>query len=129
MPPERFVFDRALMRDVLYFLADSAGIPFISIPETARQATQLVTFRMTAPPFAALQSVLQSHALRLNFVNGVWVVAQTADAESFREDRERKIREKQDETELIGVMYQLRFDSPDKIEFSEENGGAGGVMR
>ncbi len=129
MPPERFTFDRAVLRDVLYFLADASGIPFVSIPENAPQAHRLVTFRMTESPFAALESVLQSNSLKLSFVNGVWVVAQKADAESFREDRERKIREKQDESELIGVMYQLRFDSADKIEFRGAGGVSGGMTR
>lgn len=122
-PPERFTFDRALLRDVLYFLADAAGIPFVSIAENAPQALQLVTFRMTASPFAALESVLQQNGLKLEYENGVWVVKQAVSFDRYRDEREAAIRKKQDENELVGVMYQLRFDSADKIEFRQNAGG------
>ena len=126
-PPERFTFDRALLRDVLYFLADAAGIPFVSIAESAPQAMQLVTFRMTASPFATLESVLQQNGLKLVFENGVWVVKQAVNFDGYRDEREAAIRQKQDENELVGVMYQLRFDSADKIEF--RNSQTGGELR
>lgn len=126
-PPERFTFDRALLRDVLYFLADKAGsdgesIPFVSIAENAPQALQLVTFRMKASPFSVLESVLQQNGLKLAFENGVWVVKQAVDSNGYRDLREAAIRKKQDENELVGVMYQLRFDSADKIEFKKQSG-------
>lgn len=126
-PPERFTFDRSLLRDVLYFLADKAGadgesIPFVSIAENAPQALQLVTFRMKASPFSVLESVLQQNGLKLAFENGVWVVKQAVDSNGYRDLREAAIRKKQDENELVGVMYQLRFDSADKIEFRKQSG-------
>jgi hypothetical protein len=117
MPPERFTFDRALLRDVLRFLAEQAGIPFVSIPETSPQAQRLVTFRMTASPFAALESVARQNDVKLLFDTGVWTLKQASDAESYRDSREAAIRKKLEETELVGVMYQLRFDSADRIEF------------
>ena len=126
-PPEKFTFDRALLRDVLYFLADKSGadgesIPFVSIAENAPQALQLVTFRMNASPFSALESLLQQNDLKLAFENGVWVVKQVVSFDRYRDEREAAIRKKQDENELVGVMYQLRFDSADKIEFRNQGG-------
>jgi len=131
-PPEKFTFDRALLRDVLYFLADKSGadgesIPFVSIAENAPQALQLVTFRMNASPFSALESLLQQNDLKLGFENGVWVVKQVVSFDRYRDEREAAVRKKQDDNELVGVMYQLRFDSADKIEF--RNSGSGGELR
>jgi type II secretory pathway component GspD/PulD (secretin) len=119
-PPESFTFDRALLRDVLYFLADAAGIPFVSIPENAPQALQLVTFRMTASPFLALESLLKQNDLKLAFESGVWVVKQQFDFVPLRDEREKAIRQKQEENELVGVMYQLRYDSADRVDFRNE---------
>lgn len=123
-PPESFTFDRALLRDVLYFLADAAGIPFVSIAENAPQALQLVTFRMTASPFVALETLMRQNDLKLAFDSGVWVAKQAVDFAPFRDEREeiaRKkeeaIRKKQEENELVGVMYQLRFDAADRVDF------------
>lgn len=122
MPPERFTFDRALLRDVMRFLAEQADIPFVSIPENSPQAQQLVTFRLTASPFAALESVARQNDVKLLFDTGVWTLKITNDAEIYRDSRELAIRKKLEENELVGVMYQLRFDSADKIEFRNQSG-------
>ncbi len=119
MPPERFNFDRALLRDVLRFLAEQAGMPFVSIPESSTLATQLVTFRMTASPFAALESVARQYGIRITFEDGVWSF-RLPDTKRLRQDRLQRIVEKQEENELVGVMYQLRHDSADKVDFRSD---------
>ena len=111
MPPERFTFDRALLRDVLRFLAEEAGIPFVSIPENSPQAQQLVTFRMTASPFAALESVSRQNEVKLVFEDGVWFM-RVGGASSYA-----GIRELESSNELVGVVYQLRHDPADRVDF------------
>ena len=111
MPPERFTFDRALLRDVLRFLAEAAGIPFVSVPENSLQAQQLVTFRMTASPFAALESVSRQNEVKLVFEEGVWVM-RVGGASSYA-----GIRELESSNELVGVVYQLRHDPADRVDF------------
>jgi type II secretory pathway component GspD/PulD (secretin) len=111
MPPERFTFDRALLRDVLRFLAESAGIPFVSIPENSPQAQQLVTFRMTASPFAALESVSRQNEVKLVFEEGVWFM-RVGGASTYA-----GIRELETSNELVGVVYQLRHDPADRVDF------------
>ena len=122
MPPERFTFDRASLRDVLRFLAEAAGIPYIGIPEHAPQAQQLVTFRMTASPFAALESVARQNDIKLSYEDGVWFMR-------LRDANLERTLKAEDENELIGVVYQLRHDPADRVDFSGTGGlaGDGGV--
>ena len=123
MPPERFTFDRALLRDVLRFLAEAAGIPFVSIPESSPQAQQLVTFRMTASPFAALESVVRQYRISMKFDEGVWFLAPndiTDEMVRARREQLQRIQDSKKEHELVGVMYQLRHDAADRIDFRAE---------
>ncbi len=125
MPPEKFTFDRALLRDVLRFLAEQAGIPFIGVPEGLPQTQQMVTFRMTASPFAALESVSRQYRISMKFEDGVWFLM--PDVNQLNEDilrsrrqRLQEIEAAKDEHELVGVMYQLRHDAADRIDFRSE---------
>lgn len=120
MPPERFTFDRALLRDVLRFLAEAAGIPYIGIPEHSPQAQQLVTFRMTASPFAALESVARQSDIKLSYEDGVWFMR-------LRDANLERTQRAEDENELIGVVYQLRHDPADRVDFRGDVGGIGGA--
>jgi hypothetical protein len=113
-PPEQFTFDRAPLRDVLRFLAEQAGIPYIGIPEHAPQAQRLVTMRMTASPFAALQSAARQNGVQLKYEDGVWFM-RVSDP-NF--DRARAV---EDENELIAVVYQLKHDPVDRVSFRSEN--------
>ena len=72
MPPQSFTFDRSTLRDVLRLLAEDAGIPYIGIPEHSPKAQRLVTFKMTASPFAALEAVCRQNDIKLSFQDGVW---------------------------------------------------------
>lgn len=107
---QMFTFDRAALRDVLRFLADAAGIPFVGIPESDAANRRLVTFTMDASPFTALESVCRDNGVRLSFENGVWFM-RTVD-----ELRETRIKE-EEENKLIGVAYRLRYDPVDRVDF------------
>ena len=71
MPPQSFTFDRSTLRDVLRLLAEDAGIPYIGIPEHSPKAQRLVTFKMTASPFAALEAVCRQNDIKLSYQDGV----------------------------------------------------------
>lgn len=114
MPPTSFTFDRATLRDVLRFLADDAGIPYVGIPEHSPQAQRLVTFRMNASPFTALESVARQNDIKLTFEDGVWFMRLND------QNLERSLK-KEDANELVGVIYQLKFDPGDRVTFGAQD--------
>ena len=118
-PAKMFSFDRAALRDVLRYLADDAGIPFVGIPESDVANKHLVTFTMEASPFTALESVCRDNGIRLTYDNGVWYM-RTVD-----EDRERRVKE-EDENKLVGIAYRLRYDPVDRVDFRVEPSANGG---
>jgi len=96
-PAKFYNFDRAALWDVLRFLADDAGIPFISLQETGLPAPGMVTFTMRASPFTALESIARANGIALLFENGVWLL------------RPYK------PNELIGRIYRLRYDPQQNV--------------
>lgn len=96
-PAKFYNFDRASLWDVLRFLADDAGIPFISLQDTGTPAPELVTFTMRANPFTALESIARANGIALLFENGVWII------------RPYK------PNELIGRIYRLRHDPQQNV--------------
>lgn len=115
-PPESFTFDRSSLRDVLRFLAEQAGIPYIGIPERSAAAQRLVTFRMTASPFVALESVARQNDIALTFEDGVWFMR-------IKDANLERAQAVESDNELIGVIYQLRHDPVDRVDFKESGGG------
>ncbi|MFA7345111.1 MAG: hypothetical protein WC003_12480 [Terrimicrobiaceae bacterium] len=120
-PAKLFTFDRAALRDVLRYLADDAGIPFVGIPESDAANKHLVTFTMEASPFTALESVCRDNGIRLTFDNGVWYM-RTVD-----EERERRIKE-EDDNKLIGIAYRLRYDPVDRVDFRVDSAAGGAAQ-
>ena len=114
--PQNFNFDRASLRDVLRLLAEEAGLPYIGIPEHSAKAQRLVTFKMTASPFVALESVARQNDIKLDYEDGVWFM-RVHDANIER------ARSAEDANELIGVVYQLRHDPVDRVDFRDGGGG------
>jgi len=126
MPPETFTFDRAMLRDVLRVLAEQAGIPYIGIPEHSTKAQRLITFKMTASPFAALEAVCRQNDIMLTYDDDVWFMR-------LRDSNVERARTAADANELVGVIYQLKHDPVDRVDFrsdagSSTGGGAGGAM-
>jgi type II secretory pathway component GspD/PulD (secretin) len=111
-PAKLYTFDRASLRDVLRFLAEDAGIPFISMQERmpagdgsgARPIDDtLVTFTMRASPFLVLESIAKANDIALIYENGVWFI---------RPYNER---------ELIGRIYRLKYTPQDRITYDTSN--------
>lgn len=110
-PPRLFSFDRASLRDVLRYLADDAGLPFVGMPEGDAANRRLVTFTLEASPFAALEAVCRDNGVRLTFQNGVWYMR--AVDESFE-----KRAQQEEDNKLIGIAYKLVYDPVDRVKFS-----------
>ena len=111
-PAKMFTFDRASLRDVLRYLADDAGLPFVGIPESDNANKRLVTFTMESSPFTALESVCRDNGVRLTYDNGVWFMR------SVDEERERRLKE-EDDNRLVGIIYRLHYDPVDRVDFKE----------
>ncbi len=119
-PPKLYTFDRASLRDVLRFLADDAGIPFISMQErapTAQGSTSkggsiddiLVTFTMRASPFLVLESIAKANDVALIYENGVWFIRPY------------------NEHELFGRIYRLKYTPQERVTFNDSASSGSGM--
>lgn len=118
--PQKFNFDRASLRDVLRLLAEEAGLPYIGIPEHSAKAQRLVTFKMTASPFAALESVARQNDIKLDYEDGVWFMR-------VRDANIERARSVEDANELVGVVYQLKHDPVERVDFRDGGGTGAGI--
>ncbi|CAN5331120.1 hypothetical protein BH23VER1_BH23VER1_06260 [soil metagenome] len=103
-PPKKYEFNRAVLSDVLRFLADDAGLNYIALPEEEDASSQLVTFSITASPFAALEVIADTHGIALIFEDGIWYMRPV------------------DDQQLIGRTYQIRYNPGEVVT----SGGGGG---
>ena len=115
MPPDTFTFDRSSLRDVLRFLAEEAGIPFIGIPENSPKAQRLVTFRMNASPFSAIESLARQNDIKLRYDDGVWFMG-------LADPNLERARVRENENELVAVLYQLKHDPVERVDFRNSSG-------
>lgn len=106
-PVKLYNFDRASLRDVLRFLADDAGIPFVALQESSAAESTLVTFTLRASPFRALETIARANGIQLFYENGIWFM--------------RPINEQ----ELIGRIYKLKYNPQQNVKY--EGGGESGA--
>jgi type II secretory pathway component GspD/PulD (secretin) len=117
-PEKSYEFNRASLRDVLRFLADDAGISFVSLPDNGVDDGALVTFTMKASPFRVLEVITKANGVALFYDNGVWY-----------------LRPYNDE-ELIGRTYKLQYNTQETVENTgasansptTASGGVGGTQ-
>jgi Flp pilus assembly secretin CpaC len=119
LPKEDFEFVRSTLIDVLDYLADKAGLAYQNLPPHSRKAQILVTFRMkNVTAFDALEAVARQNGIRISCDDGVWYFDERDD----RQDLQTRVEET---NELIGVIYQLKHDPVDLVDFSRDaRGGA-----
>ena len=102
--PLEYEFSKALLGDVLRYLADDAGISFFSLPDGADGADRLVTFTINASPFLALETLAKANGIALIFDKGIWYMRPSGDIE------------------MIGRTYQIRHNPHEPIESTESSG-------
>ncbi len=106
-PAKLYQFDRALLSDVLRFLADDAGIPFVALPEAVGTQPRLVTFTMKASPFRVMETLASANGVAILYENGVWFMRPLNDRE------------------MIGRTYRLKFTPQERVRY--KGGGQSGA--
>jgi hypothetical protein len=117
-PEKSYEFHRAALGDVLRFLADDAGISFVSLSDSGIDGDTLVTFTLKASPFRALEIVAKSNGVALFYDGGVWYLRPYNDQE------------------MIGRTYKLQYNTQETVENTgasansptTESGGIGGTQ-
>ena len=106
-PPREYDFSKALLSDVLRFLADDAGISFFGLPEGSENADRLVTFSLRTCPFTALETLAKANGIALIHDNGLWYLRPA------------------DDSELIGRVYQINYNSQEMVTKSSSSAASG----
>ena len=104
-PSKPYEFSKAVLGDVIRFLASDANISFFSLPEGSPEAGQLITFTLRASPFQALETLTKANGLALILDGGIWYIRPA------------------DDTELIGRAYLIRNNAMERVTKSSTGGG------
>lgn len=104
-PPQQYDFSKAMLSDVLRFLATDAGISFFSLPDESAEGGRLVNFSIKASPFQVLETLCKSNELALIPDNGIWFIRPA------------------DDRELIGKSYEVRYNAQERVERVSSGGG------
>jgi type II secretory pathway component GspD/PulD (secretin) len=101
-------FDKALLGDVLRFLAKDAGINFISLPEDSPESKRVVSFSIQGSPFTVLETLCKAHTLALIPDGDMWYIRPA------------------DDRELIGKGYEVKYNPMERIQRNTEQNNAQG---
>lgn len=116
-PAQQYEFNRASLRDVLRFLANDAGISYISVPEVGAVEDRLVTFSLRASPFRALEIIAKANGVALFYEDETWCLRPL------------------DDNELVARIYKLKYNTQEEIKSDSaaasapqaQTGGIGGT--
>lgn len=106
IPPRPYEFSKAMLGDVIRFLATDAGMSFFSLPDGSPEADRLITFTLNASPFQALETLCKANGLALVPDGGIWYVRSA------------------DDKELIGKAYMVKHNSMEKVSKVSAGGGS-----
>jgi Flp pilus assembly secretin CpaC len=106
LPPSQYDFSKAILSDVLRFLATDAGLSFFSLPDDSKEGSQLITFSINASPFQVLETLCRAHGLAMIPENGIWYIRPA------------------DDRELQGKSYEIRHNALERVEKISGSGGA-----
>jgi type II secretory pathway component GspD/PulD (secretin) len=118
--PQQYDFSKAMLSDVLRFLATDAGISFFSLPDDSAEGSRLITFSIKSSPFQVLETLCKANGLAIIPDNGIWYIRPA------------------DDRELIGKSYEIKNNAVELVERvssgtgststrSSSSGGGGGV--
>ncbi|WP_395746715.1 type II secretion system protein GspD [Prosthecobacter sp.] len=96
--PQQYDFSKAMLSDVLRFLATDAGISFFSLPDDSAEGSRLITFSIKASPFQVLETLCKANGLAIIPDNGIWYIRPA------------------DDRELIGKSYEIRNNAVELVE-------------
>ena len=114
--PQQYDFSKAMLSDVLRFLATDAGISFFSLPDDSTDGSRLITFSIKSSPFQVLETLCKANGLAIIPDNGIWYIRPA------------------DDRELIGKSYEIKNNAVELVErvntgtasSSSGSGGGGG---
>jgi hypothetical protein len=109
--PGEYKFSEARLGDVLQLLADEAGLSFFSLPSDSEVAQRMVTFTIHSSPFLALETLAKANGIALILENGIWYLRPEND------------------TNLIGRVYQIQYNSQEQIKTNSTGGNTGTVAQ
>lgn len=96
--PQQYDFSKAMLSDVLRFLATDAGISFFSLPDDSTDGARLITFSIKASPFQVLETLCKANGLAIIPDNGIWYIRPA------------------DDRELIGKEYHIKNNAVELVE-------------
>lgn len=96
--PQQYDFSKAMLSDVLRFLATDAGISFFSLPDDSADGSRLITFSIKASPFQVLETLCKANGLAIIPDNGIWYIRPA------------------DDRELIGKSYEIKNNAVELVE-------------
>lgn len=70
--PQQYDFVRAVLGDVIRYIAKDAGIRFISLPDDQPVSRKAITFSLRSSPFETLEMICRAHGLALHLDQDVW---------------------------------------------------------
>lgn len=112
--PQQYDFSKAMLSDVLRFLATDADISFFSLPDDSESGSKLITFSINASPFKVLETLCRANGLAILPDNDIWHIRPA------------------DDRELEGKSYEVRHNALERVEkitglAGGAAGGAGGA--
>lgn len=107
MPSRPYEFSKAMLGDIIRFMATDAGISFFSLPDGSPEADRLITFTLNAAPFQALETLCKANGLALVLDGGIWYVRPA------------------DDKELIGKAYEIKHNSMERVTKVSGSGSGG----
>ncbi|MFZ4763532.1 MAG: type II secretion system protein GspD [Roseimicrobium sp.] len=96
-PQRPYEFSKAMLGDVIRFMATDAGISFFSLPDGSPEADRLITFTLNASPFQALETLCKANGLALVLDGGIWYVRPA------------------DDKELLGKAYAIKYNAFERV--------------
>jgi type II secretory pathway component GspD/PulD (secretin) len=106
--PQQYDFSKAMLSDVLRFLATDAGISFFSLPDESPVGARLITFSIKASAFQVLETLCKANELSLIPDNGIWYIRPA------------------DDKELLGKSYSIQHNALELVEKVNNSSGGGG---
>jgi type II secretory pathway component GspD/PulD (secretin) len=106
--PQQYDFSKAMLSDVLRFLATDAGISFFSLPDDSADGSRLITFSIKSSPFQVLETLCKANGLAIIPDNGIWYIRPA------------------DDRELIGKSYEIKNNAVELVERVTSGSGSGG---
>jgi type II secretory pathway component GspD/PulD (secretin) len=103
--PQQYDFSKAMLSDVLRFLATDAGISFFSLPDDSAEGSRLITFSIRSSPFQVLETLCKANGLAIIPDRGIWYIRPA------------------DDRELIGKSYEIQHNALERVERVSSGGG------